>query len=179
MREDRCPVRNLVLQALISAADNYLSNRSFRAGAFRSDLLNGSRRGLSHALFHLIRELGEILDEQIDELRGCAVIVSRIGPRATRVEDCGIDTWNRDRHFEAEIRILAEFGILQGAVERCIQQRALAPADVVALLGSRHGRSARTTAFLALLRQSLAPPPWRTLGRAESRQEELGTRVRR
>jgi hypothetical protein len=34
MREDRCPVRNLVLQALISAADNYLSNRSFRAGAF-------------------------------------------------------------------------------------------------------------------------------------------------
>lgn len=35
------------------------------------------------------------------------------------------------------------------------------PADVVAMLGTRFGRSARTTAFLALLRQSLAPPPWR------------------
>jgi DNA-binding transcriptional LysR family regulator len=34
-------------------------------------------------------------------------------------------------------------------------------ADVVALLGSRHGRSARTTAFLALLRQALNPVPWR------------------
>lgn len=37
------------------------------------------------------------------------------------------------------------------------------PADVVAMLGARrHGRSARTTAFLALLRQSLDPVPWRT-----------------
>jgi DNA-binding transcriptional LysR family regulator len=35
------------------------------------------------------------------------------------------------------------------------------PADVVAMLGTRHGRSARTTAFLALLRQSLHPAPWR------------------
>ena len=35
-------------------------------------------------------------------------------------------------------------------------------ADVVAMLGARHGRSARTTAFLAALRQSLAPPVWRS-----------------
>ena len=34
-------------------------------------------------------------------------------------------------------------------------------ADVVALFGSRHGRSARTTAFLASLRQALQPVPWR------------------
>lgn len=34
-------------------------------------------------------------------------------------------------------------------------------ADVVAMLGTRFGRSARTTAFLAMLRQSLSPPPWR------------------
>ena len=34
-------------------------------------------------------------------------------------------------------------------------------ADVVAMLGTRAGRSARTTAFLALLRESLSPPPWR------------------
>jgi len=35
------------------------------------------------------------------------------------------------------------------------------PADVVAMLGTRHGRSARTTAFLDKLRQSLAVAPWR------------------
>lgn len=34
-------------------------------------------------------------------------------------------------------------------------------ADVVAMLGTRFGRSARTTAFLTMLRQSLSPPPWR------------------
>lgn len=34
-------------------------------------------------------------------------------------------------------------------------------ADVVAMLGTRFGRSARTTAFLAMLRKSLSPPPWR------------------
>ena len=34
-------------------------------------------------------------------------------------------------------------------------------ANVVAMLGTRSGRSARTTAFLAMLRQSLSPPPWR------------------
>ena len=34
-------------------------------------------------------------------------------------------------------------------------------ADVVAMLGTRAGRSARTTAFVAMLRKSLAPPPWR------------------
>jgi hypothetical protein len=33
------------------------------------------------------------------------------------------------------------------------------PADVVAILGTRHGRSARTTAFVALLRGSPSPPP--------------------
>lgn len=35
-------------------------------------------------------------------------------------------------------------------------------ADVVAMLGTRHGRTTRTTAFLDLLRQSLTPAPWRT-----------------
>jgi DNA-binding transcriptional LysR family regulator len=34
-------------------------------------------------------------------------------------------------------------------------------ADVIAMLGTRFGRSARTTAFLAMLRLSLSPPPWR------------------
>jgi DNA-binding transcriptional LysR family regulator len=35
------------------------------------------------------------------------------------------------------------------------------PADVVAMLGTRAGRSARTTAFVAMLREALSPPPWR------------------
>ena len=34
-------------------------------------------------------------------------------------------------------------------------------APVVALLGPRHMRAARTRHFLDLLRQSLTPPPWR------------------
>jgi len=34
-------------------------------------------------------------------------------------------------------------------------------ADVVAMVGARHGRTTRTTAFLAFLRQSLTPAPWR------------------
>ncbi|WP_332773151.1 LysR family transcriptional regulator [Phenylobacterium sp.] len=39
-------------------------------------------------------------------------------------------------------------------------------ADVVAMLGARHGRTTRTTAFLALLRQSLTPAPWRAAAAA-------------
>jgi DNA-binding transcriptional LysR family regulator len=51
--------------------------------------------------------------------------------------------------------------LAQGRLRRILPDWEVPPADVVALLGSRHGRSARTTAFLTLLRQSLAPPPWR------------------
>lgn len=66
-----------------------------------------------------------------------------------------------------------------GRLREVLPEWKIAPADVVALLGSRHGRSARTRAFLALLRQSLAPPPWRILRRGEDGQKELGTAFRR
>jgi DNA-binding transcriptional LysR family regulator len=46
-------------------------------------------------------------------------------------------------------------------LKRVLPAWELPPADVVAMLGTRFGRSARTTAFLAMLRQSLSPPPWR------------------
>lgn len=46
-------------------------------------------------------------------------------------------------------------------LKRVLPSWEVPPADVVAMLGTRFGRSARTTAFLAMLRQSLAPPPWR------------------
>lgn len=48
-----------------------------------------------------------------------------------------------------------------GRLREVLPEWKIAPADVVALLGSRHGRSARTTAFLKMLRQSMTPPPWR------------------
>jgi DNA-binding transcriptional LysR family regulator len=51
--------------------------------------------------------------------------------------------------------------IANGRLTRVLPDWELPSADVVAMLGSRHGRSARTTAFLAMLRQSLTPPPWR------------------
>ncbi|MGJ7497152.1 LysR family transcriptional regulator [Variovorax sp. RT4R15] len=46
-------------------------------------------------------------------------------------------------------------------LKRVLTSWEVPPANVVAMLGTRFGRSARTTAFLAMLRQSLAPPPWR------------------
>ena len=55
-----------------------------------------------------------------------------------------------------------------GRLREILPEWKTASADVVALLGSRHGRSARTSAFLALLRQSLAPPPWRRRARVSS-----------
>lgn len=48
-----------------------------------------------------------------------------------------------------------------GRLKRVLPGWELPAADVVALLGTRFGRSARTTAFLAMLRQSLSPAPWR------------------
>ncbi|HEX7761583.1 MAG TPA: LysR family transcriptional regulator [Caulobacteraceae bacterium] len=51
--------------------------------------------------------------------------------------------------------------LADGRLRRVLSDWEPPPADVVAMLGARHGRSARTTAFLAMLRQSLTPPPWR------------------
>ncbi|MGM9490337.1 LysR family transcriptional regulator [Ideonella sp. YS5] len=48
-----------------------------------------------------------------------------------------------------------------GRLKRVLPSWEVPAADVVAMLGTRFGRSARTTAFLALLRQSLSPAPWR------------------
>jgi DNA-binding transcriptional LysR family regulator len=48
-----------------------------------------------------------------------------------------------------------------GRLKRLLPGWDVPPADVVAMLGTRFGRSARTTAFLAMLRQSLSPAPWR------------------
>ncbi|WP_337269221.1 LysR family transcriptional regulator [Oryzifoliimicrobium ureilyticus] len=49
-----------------------------------------------------------------------------------------------------------------GRLQEVLPAWQLPSADIVAMLGSRHGRTARSTAFLAMLRQSLKPPPWQT-----------------
>ncbi len=54
--------------------------------------------------------------------------------------------------------------LLHGRLTRILPEWEAPAADVVAMLGTRHGRSARTTAFLATLRQSLTPVPWRQGG---------------
>jgi len=51
--------------------------------------------------------------------------------------------------------------LANGRLKRVLPRWELPPADVVAMLSARFGRSARTTAFLAMLRQSLSPAPWR------------------
>ena len=51
--------------------------------------------------------------------------------------------------------------IAQGRLCTVLPEWDAPAADVVAMLGSRHGRSARTTAFLTMLRQALNPAPWR------------------
>ena len=72
----------------------------------------------------MLRELGEILDEQVDQLGRGAVIFVLVGPGAARIEDRSCRRPDRDRHFEAEVRILAELDILEAAVERGVEQRA-------------------------------------------------------
>jgi DNA-binding transcriptional LysR family regulator len=48
-----------------------------------------------------------------------------------------------------------------GRLVRVLQDWKLPAANIVALLGTRHGRSARTVRFLELLHAMLTPVPWR------------------
>ncbi|WP_420814681.1 LysR substrate-binding domain-containing protein [Paraburkholderia susongensis] len=47
-----------------------------------------------------------------------------------------------------------------GALVPLLEDWKLPDADIVALVNSRHGRSARATRFLDYLRESMSPPPW-------------------
>jgi DNA-binding transcriptional LysR family regulator len=49
-----------------------------------------------------------------------------------------------------------------GRLVRVLEAYTQPPADVVALVAPRHGRAARTQAFLKHLRAALTPAPWRT-----------------
>jgi DNA-binding transcriptional LysR family regulator len=48
-----------------------------------------------------------------------------------------------------------------GQLIRILEGYSLPVADVVAFVGPRKGRSARTTAFVNSLREALGRPPWR------------------
>ena len=48
-----------------------------------------------------------------------------------------------------------------GRLQRVLPALRMPPADVVALLGTRGGRSARANVFLSLLQERLKPVPWR------------------
>ncbi|WP_105404675.1 MULTISPECIES: LysR family transcriptional regulator [Neorhizobium] len=60
--------------------------------------------------------------------------------------------------------------LAEGRLRQVLPNWKLPSADIVAMLGSRHGRSARTAAFLTMLRQSLKPQPWRADRAASPRQ---------
>src|SRR3546814_17936091 len=72
----------------------------------------------------MLRKFREIVDELLHQrLRG-AVIGGLVGPSIPGIEDRAVDARNRDRKFEAEIRVLAEFGVIEATVERRVEQRA-------------------------------------------------------
>ncbi len=62
--------------------------------------------------------------------------------------------------------------LADGRLLQIIPEWRLPSADIVAMLGSRHGRSARTAAFLTMLRQSLKPPPWESHRAISQKTEE-------
>ena len=55
-----------------------------------------------------------------------------------------------------------------GRLIRLLSAWKLPPANVLALLGARHGRAARTARFLELLHTMLTPAPWRQNGLAQA-----------
>jgi DNA-binding transcriptional LysR family regulator len=60
--------------------------------------------------------------------------------------------------------------IAEGRLQQVLPDWRPPSADIVAMLGPRHGRSARTKVFLDMLRQSLKPLPWRTISPRASSQ---------
>jgi DNA-binding transcriptional LysR family regulator len=86
----------------------------------------------------------------------------RIHPTMCSNDGAVVREWALAGHgvaIRSEWNIAAD--LATGRLKRVLPSWEVPAADVVAMLGTRFGRSARTTAFLTMLRQSLAPPPWR------------------
>src|SRR3546814_13723292 len=72
----------------------------------------------------MVRKLREIIDELLHQRLGSAVIGRLVGPCLARIEQRSVDPRHRDRDEEAEIRVLAELGIVEAAIKRSVEQRA-------------------------------------------------------
>src|SRR3546814_8645941 len=72
----------------------------------------------------MVRKLREIFDELLHQRLGSAVIGLLVGPCLARIEQRSVDPRHRDRDEEAEIRVLAELGIVEAAIKRSVEQRA-------------------------------------------------------
>ena len=96
-----------------------------------SSLLGSDRRGGADAFVDVAFELREVLDELAHELLGGAVVLLGVRPGRARIEEPAVDPRNRDRVLEAEVRVLAEFGVVQ------VPSSAALSSARVALIGMR------------------------------------------
>lgn len=93
---------------------------------------------------------------------GAAPVQVRIEPHLASNDGDVVRQWALDGHG---ILMRSEWSIADdlrsGRLVRLLEGYALPAADVVAFVGPRKGRSARTTQFVKLLKGALLPTPWR------------------
>jgi DNA-binding transcriptional LysR family regulator len=86
----------------------------------------------------------------------------RIEPRLSSNDGEVVREWTLEGHG---IMLRSEWSVARdlrdGRLVRVLSEYEQSSADVVALVAPRHGRAARTQAFLQHLRETLTPAPWR------------------
>ena len=89
----------------------------------------------------------------------------RIEPRLASNDGDVVQRWAVDGHG---VIVRSEWSVARdlraGRLVRLLADHRLPSADVVALVGARQGRSARTVRFVQYLRSALTPAPWRRSG---------------
>lgn len=126
-----------------------------------------SPRDLAQHRCLAIRENDE--DVTLWRFHGAHETVVRINPVMSSNDGAVIHNWalaGQGLVIRSEWDVAHDLAV--GRLREVLPNWQIAPADVVALLGSRHGRSARTTAFLQMLRQALTPAPWRRRNAAQA-----------
>ena len=91
-----------------------------------------------------------------------AVTQVRIEPRLASNDGEVVQEWAVAGHgiiVRSEWSVEAD--LRAGRLVRLLDDYSLPSADIVALVGARRGRSARTTRFMEYLRHALTPVPWR------------------